>query len=331
MSHPYYDDEGNGVPPDANPANFAAHQDVMRKAYYSCISYVDDLIGQLIDTLDTLGAGNDTAIVFTGDHGWHTGEHDMWCKMSVLELGTRVPLIFRAPWILKGDLAGRKSNALAELVDLYPTLSELAGLTLPRGAGGADLGGVSLVPVMRGEVEQVKNATLSQFPRCYQNNSHHSGGKPGDEGNRTVSWESMSDCHWTDRNALDFMGYKLRTANWSITSWQRWNGEMLRPIWGSDCGQLSEGNAGVGCFELYDHIGDDGMAPAAFDDYENVNLAADPAHAVKLKEMLALLKQNVEKWITPWNGTTGGVVRGGGAKELEYEMGNEDESGKWEL
>ena len=83
--------------------------------------------------------------------------------MSCLELGTRVPLIFRAPW-LKG--MGVISDALAELVDLYPTLSDLAGLVLPTGDAGANLGGTSLVPVLSGEAKQVKNATISQFPRC---------------------------------------------------------------------------------------------------------------------------------------------------------------------
>jgi len=98
----------------------------------------------------------------------------------------------------------------------------------------------------------VKEAALSQFPRCYQNNTHHSGNptkvrtmlmlllllllprlllrllvltlpaKPGDENNHTVQWETMSDCHWTDRDYLDFMGYKMRTVNWSVDHlWQR--------------------------------------------------------------------------------------------------------------
>jgi iduronate 2-sulfatase len=184
----------------------------------------------------------------------------MWCKMSCLELGTRVPLIFKAPW-LTGSVTGTISPALAELVDMYPTLSELAGLQLPTGAAGAYLGGTSLVPVLRGAAKQVKNATLSQFPRCWQNNTHHSGGKPGDENNRTVSWESMSDCHWTDRAHIDYMGYKMRTEEWSVTAWQQWDGAALRPRWGSDCGQhFQEGaqwsaNARVGCFELYAHAG----------------------------------------------------------------------------
>ena len=63
---------------------------------------------------------------------WHLGEHDMWCKMSNLELGTRIPMIIRAPW--KTASINQTTYALAEAVDLYPTLSELAGLPLPTGA-----------------------------------------------------------------------------------------------------------------------------------------------------------------------------------------------------
>jgi hypothetical protein len=191
---------------------------------------------------------------------------------------------------------------------MYPTLSELAGLTLPTGAAGEHLGGTSLVPVLSGKAKQVKNATISQFPRCWQNNSNHSGGKPGDENNRTVSWESMSDCHWTNRDSIDFMGYKMRTEEWSVTAWSTWDGAALRPIWGSHCGETERpdgspdpepGDATVGCYELYQHAGDTGMAPAAFDDYENVNLAKDPAHKQKLEEMLAQLHTEVERWWTP--------------------------------
>ena len=117
----------------------------------------------------------------------------MWCKMSTLELGTRIPFIIRAPWIQTS--VGVVTDALAEAVDLYPTISELAGVPLPEGAQGEFLGGTSLAPVLQSGGENgVKSVTLSQFPRCWQNNSHHTGGKPGDENNHTSSWESMSDC-----------------------------------------------------------------------------------------------------------------------------------------
>ena len=63
----------------------------------------------------------------------------------------------------------------------------------------------------------------------------------------------------------------MRTEEWSVTAWSTWDGAALRPIWGSHCGEASPdpepGNSKVGCYELYSHTGDDGMAPAAFDDY----------------------------------------------------------------
>lgn len=92
-------------------------------------------------------------------------------------------------------------------------LSELAGLELPTGQGGEYLGGVSQVPVMHNpQGPGVKDVALSQFPRCWQNNTHYEGNKPGDENNRTNSWESMSDCHWTDRLYIDYMGYRVSDA-----------------------------------------------------------------------------------------------------------------------
>ena len=152
--------------------------------------------------------------------------------------------------------------------DLQP-LAHLARVPLPSGAAGAHLGGTSLVPLLEApEHGRVKHAALSQFPRCFQNNSHHTGGKPGDETNRTSSWESMSDCHWTERGFIDFMGYKMRTEKYAITQWLVWDGAKLRPDWDQQV-----------ALELYDHTGDTGFAPAAFDDFEYVNLADLPQYA----------------------------------------------------
>jgi hypothetical protein len=81
----------------------------------------------------------------------------------------------------------------------------------------------------------------------------------------------------------------MRTHNMSITQWVRWNGTGLRPDWAAPVGT-----------ELYTHAGDDGMAPAAFDDYENTNLALDPVWAGVREAMLAQLRTLVEEWITPF-------------------------------
>ena len=69
----------------------------------------------------------------------------------------------------------------------------------------------------------------------------------GDEKNHTNSWESMSDCHWTDRTGFDYMGYRMRTADYAITHWMEWDQVALRPRWNKTVG-----------YELYDHHGDNG-------------------------------------------------------------------------
>lgn len=109
---------------------------------------------------------------------------------------------------------GLKTPAIAELVDLYPTISELAGLALPMGKGGEKLGGASLLPVMKDPSTSWTKVALSQFPRCWQNNTGFDENQllgPGDEVNKTVSWTSMSDCHWVRASGLDYMGYAMRT------------------------------------------------------------------------------------------------------------------------
>ena len=80
--------------------------------------------------LSALGLANDTAVAFLGDHGQHAGEQNLWEKMTNFENGVRIPFIVRAPW-LGAAAAGRRSDALAEAVDVYRTLSELAGLPVP--------------------------------------------------------------------------------------------------------------------------------------------------------------------------------------------------------
>lgn len=291
MGHPYWDTNGQGTPLGTGEgAYFSGHQSEMRRAYYGCLSYVDDLLGSAINMIDDNGLQNETVIIWSSDHGWHLGEHDLWCKMTTLELGTRVPLIIRAPWRTVNP--GVPTDALAELVDVYPTLVDLAGIKMPTGEAGAYLTGTSLAPILEGKVAQVKDAALAQFPRCWQNNTHYTGSKPGDERNRTNSFMSMSDCHWTQRHFIDFMGYKMRTHNMSITVWTRWDGANLRPDWNETIAT-----------ELYSHVGDNGMAPAAFDDYENVNLASRPEYGPVLKTLRAKLIKMVEGYIAPFTPT----------------------------
>ncbi len=125
--------------------------------YAACVSYADAMIGRVLDELKRLGLGDDTIIVLWGDHGYKLGDLGMWCKHANFERDTRVPLIVSAPGM---KARGKSTAALAELVDLYPTLCELAGIEVP-----GHLQGISFTPLLDDPSKPWKSAAFSQFPR----------------------------------------------------------------------------------------------------------------------------------------------------------------------
>ncbi len=125
--------------------------------YRACVSYVDAQIGRVLAELDRLKLRDRTIVVLWGDHGWHLGDHGLWCKHSNFENATRVPLIVSAP---DAKAPGRKTERLVELVDIYPTLSELAGLPRQK-----RLEGTSFAPLLDDPQEPWKPAAFSQYPR----------------------------------------------------------------------------------------------------------------------------------------------------------------------
>ncbi|MEM1062991.1 MAG: sulfatase, partial [Planctomycetota bacterium] len=126
----------------------------LRHAYYACVSYIDAQLGKVLDELEATGFAENTVIVFWGDHGWHLGDHGIWGKATNYEVATRVPLIFAGPGVRESS----RTDRIAELVDLYPTLLELAGAT-PK----AGLDGDSLVDTLADGAEP-DDAAFSQYP-----------------------------------------------------------------------------------------------------------------------------------------------------------------------
>jgi arylsulfatase A-like enzyme len=184
-----------------------------RQAYFASITFMDQQVGRLLDALDKLKLRDKTVVVFHSDHGYHLGEHGcLWQKQSVFEESARIPLIISAPG---QKVAGKGTAALAELVDVYPTLAELCGLK-----GPANLSGKSLVAQMNDPSQAGKGFALTQVRR---------GG--GGAGAKAKAQSANATPKQKAKGGTPFIGYSLRTDRYRYTEWD-------------------EGKQGL---ELYDH------------------------------------------------------------------------------
>lgn len=181
--------ELRGIPP--MQITFTAEQAAeIRHGYFANTSYMDQQVGKVLAVLGALGLRESTVVVFAGDHGYHLGEHCLWAKTSCFELDARVPLIIAPP---QCDQAGKKSDALVELVDLFPTLVELCGLP----AREEPVDGRSLVPLLNAPASTVKAAAFTQHPRpAYFDR--------------------------TEKGVPDAMGVSVRTDRVRYTEWRDW-------------------------------------------------------------------------------------------------------------
>jgi iduronate 2-sulfatase len=119
---------------------FAVENDALRReymqAYHACISFIDTQVKLVFDALKATGHWNDTIVIFTSDHGYHLGDHFLWGKVTLFDIGAKVPFMVHTPGLTKG---GTNSQAMVELIDIYPTLADLTGLAAPDHLQGASL------------------------------------------------------------------------------------------------------------------------------------------------------------------------------------------------
>ncbi len=172
----------------------------LQHAYAACVSYVDAQIGRLLVALEKSGRRNNTVIVLWADHGWQLGEHSAWSKMTNFEVATRVPFIVVAPGIRPG-----RTRNLAELVDLYPTLCDLAGIAKPP-----HLEGQSLLPILREPGRPTIDTALSQHARFREK---FMGRAMRTDRHRFVAWFETKTGRVVERELYDHETDPLETRN----------------------------------------------------------------------------------------------------------------------
>ena len=119
--------------------------------YYAAVRFMDRQVGKVLDALKAAGLDDKTIVIFTSDHGYHLGEHDFWAKVSLHEESATVPLIISVP--------GKKPavcESFVELLDLYPTISDLCGLDVP-----SRLQGKNIAAMLDDPNHQVRDAAFS--------------------------------------------------------------------------------------------------------------------------------------------------------------------------
>jgi iduronate 2-sulfatase len=239
----------------------------LRHAYLACVSYVDTQIGRMIDALEEAGLRENTIIIVWGDHGWHLGDMGVWGKATNYEIATRVPLMI---WTPNMKIRGLSTDALVELIDMYPTLCELADLPIPKHVEGH-----SFAPLLNDPDRAWKKAAFSQFPNPAL---REWAANPLSQGMRETFFgplievvehriiQQMGD-KW-DRELFEqhLMGYTMRTDRYRLVEWRDHRNADATPVF----------------VELYDH---------ETDPHETHNIAEDYPEVVE-----KLSRQHIAGW-----------------------------------
>ena len=122
------------TPPGTQPVGAEQARRLIH-GYHAAVSYTDAQVGKILASLDKLGLAENTIVLLMGDHGFILGEHGLWCKHSTFDLATKTPLLISAP----GKPANQVVEGLVEFIDIFPTLTDLAGIATPEQAAGTSL------------------------------------------------------------------------------------------------------------------------------------------------------------------------------------------------
>ncbi|XP_078034218.1 iduronate 2-sulfatase [Augochlora pura] len=249
------------------------------QSYYAAVSYIDELIGKLLNELENLSIRKTTTIILMSDHGWSLGEHAAWGKYSNFDAVLRVPLIISMSDIGNTtlDLSMKQVtiDSMVELVDIFPTIADLANVPIPICHNEKETKdatrmertiarpqfvcseGISLVPLIRATMKQEllpwKKAAFGQYPRPSVDPSIN----PSSDEPRLKE--------------IKIMGYTLRKDHYRYTAWLQFNPETKAPNWNV---LIAE--------ELYDH---------QTDKNENKNLVDFPRYQRLREELRTLLKR----------------------------------------
>ncbi len=161
VSPPAGADSSTGSSGEPGAYTATGDRDLLRHAYFACISYTDAQVGRILAELDALGLAGDTVVILWGDHGWCIDDYGRLGKHSVLERAVEAPLIIRSPAASNpAAYAGLPAEGVVESIDLYPTVAELCGLAdqIPPTAVGS-----SLVPMLRNPFAHGKGHAYSRW------------------------------------------------------------------------------------------------------------------------------------------------------------------------
>jgi len=168
--------------------------------YYAATSYMDAQLGLVLDALDRTGLAESTIIVFWGDHGWHLGDHQFWCKHTNYEQAAHIPFLMSVP----GKAAGKRTAALIETVDIYPSLCEVAGLPARE-----SLDGVSFAPLFDDPAQSARESIIHVYPR-----NNLLGRAIRTERYRMVEWKEIgADPSTAEFELYDYEADPLETRN----------------------------------------------------------------------------------------------------------------------